>query len=58
MRVDPNAEMGNSGFIKSVYTLRCNDIHFLDIKEGVFYLMDDKKKIRVLEQDPLTFMLS
>ena len=58
MRVDPNAEMGNSGFIKAVYTLRCIDFHFLEIKDGFFYLMDDKKKIRKLEQDPMTFMLT
>jgi len=23
MRVDPNTEMGSSGFIKSIYSLRC-----------------------------------
>lgn len=23
IRVDPNAEMGNAGFVKSIYSLRC-----------------------------------
>lgn len=58
LRVDPDAEMGNAGFIKAVYTLRTEFIHFLEIHDGKFYLMDDKKKVRQLDQDPLTFMLS
>ena len=31
LRVDPKMEMGNVGFIKSVFTLKCQDIHFLEI---------------------------
>ena len=56
-RVDPMAEMGNAGFIKAIFTLRCEYIHFLEIVDDVFYLMDDKKKIRKLIQDPYTFIL-
>ena len=48
LRVDPNAEMGNSSFIKSVFSLRCEYIHFLEVVDGNFYLMDEKKKIRKL----------
>ena len=49
LRVDPNAEMGNAGFIKCVFTLRCEYIHFLEIgDDNIFYLMDEKKKIRKL----------
>ena len=57
LRVDPHAEMGNAGFIKSVFSLRCDYIHFLEISDDVFYLMDEKKKIRKLVQDPTTFIL-
>ena len=56
-RVDPNCEMGNAGFVKQVYAYRCNDIYFLEMNEDNFYLMDDKKKIRVFTQDPQTFNL-
>ena len=58
MRVDPYAEMGTTGFIKTVYSFRCNDLHFLEYFDGKFFLMDDKKRIRELEQDPLNYMLT
>ena len=57
MRVDPNSEMGNAGFIKAVFSLRCEYIHFLEVTDDGFYLMDEKKKVRKLIQDPITFML-
>ena len=57
LRVDPLAEMGNDGFIKSVFSLRCEYIHFLEITDTGFYLMDEKKKIRKLYQDPITYNL-
>ena len=58
LRVDPKMEMGNVGFIKPVFSLRCQDIHFLEIKDKQFYLMDEKKKIRVLTQNEETFQLT
>ena len=47
LRVDPYAEMGSASFIKAVYSLRCDYIHFLEIVDDRFYLMDNKKKIRM-----------
>ena len=40
LRVDPKMEMGNQGFVKSVFQLKCQEIHFLEIKDKQFYLMD------------------
>ena len=48
LRVDPFAEMGSANFIKSVYSTRCDYIHFLTYSDGYFYLMDEKKKVRRL----------
>lgn len=49
LRTDPLIEMGGAGFIKSVFTLRTSQVYFLLFREGMFYLMDDKKKVRVLK---------
>ena len=57
LRVDPDADMGSADFIKSVFTMRCEYIHFFTISNQKFYVMDDKKKIRRLVQDPITFQL-
>ena len=57
LRVDPNEQMGTASFIKSVFSIRCDYIHFLEIRNDFFYLMDEKKKIRKLVQDTKTFML-
>ena len=57
LRVDPYAEMGSANFVKSVFSMRCDYIHFLTYANGYFYLMDEKKKVRRLLQDPLTFAL-
>ena len=55
LRVDPQAEMGSANFIKSVFSMRCDYIHFFAIANNRFYIMDDKKKIRKLAQDPINF---
>ena len=57
LRVDPFAEMGSATFIKSVFSMRCDYIHFLTFANDAFYLMDEKKKVRKLIQDPITFNL-
>ena len=57
LRVDPFAEMGSANFVKSVFSMRCDYIHFLTYANGFFYLMDEKKKVRRLTQDPLNFSL-
>ena len=57
LRADPNVDMGNANFIKSVFQMRCDYIHFFTIFNGKFFVMDDKKKVRRLIQDPLTFQL-
>jgi hypothetical protein len=31
LRVDPQAEMGSANYIKSVYSMRCDYIHFFTI---------------------------
>jgi hypothetical protein len=51
LRVDPKTEMGNQGFIKVIYSHRCQEVHFFHIRGKQFYLMDEKKKIRVFSQD-------
>ena len=48
LRVDPFAEMGSATFIKSVFSMRCDYIHFLTFANDAFYLMDEKKKVRKL----------
>lgn len=48
--------MGGDGFIKSVYSLRATHIYFLLHREGVFYIMDEQKKIRVLKPNEETQM--
>ena len=57
LRVDPYAEMGSANFIKSVFSMRCDYIHFFAILDNKFFIMDDKKKIRKLVQDPINFQL-
>ena len=57
LRADPNVDMGNANFIKSVFQMRCDYIHFFTIFNGKFFVMDDKKKVRRLIQDPITFQL-
>ena len=37
--------------------MRCDYIHFFAILENKFFIMDDKKKIRRLVQDPINFQL-
>ena len=37
--------------------MRCEYIYFLKISKDKFFVMDDKKKIRRLIQDPVTFQL-
>ena len=37
--------------------MRCDYIHFFTIFNGKFFVMDDKKKVRRLIQDPITFQL-
>ena len=48
LRADPNVDMGNANFIKSVFQMRCDYIHFFTIFNGKFFVMDDKKKVRRL----------
>ena len=54
LRTDPTIEMGTDKFIKCVYQLRSTQIYFLLFQQGQFYLMDDQKKIRLLEENPET----
>lgn len=49
LRTDPLVEMGGLGFIKPVFTLRSSRVFFMLFREGLFYIMDDMKKIRVLK---------
>ena len=49
--------MGSANFIKSVFSMRCDYIHFFAITNNRFFIMDDKKKIRRLAQDPVNFQL-
>ena len=56
LRTDPTIEMGTDKFIKCVYQLRSTQIYFLLFQQGQFYLMDDQKKIRLLEENPETYM--
>ena len=55
LRTDPLVEMGQNGFIKSVFTLRASRVFFLLYREGLFYLMDEAKKIRVLKPNDETY---
>ena len=56
MRTNPSAEMGADQFVKTVYQLRSDKIYFLLFMQGQFYLMDDQKKIRLLEPNPENYM--
>jgi len=56
MRTDPAIEMGDAAFVKSVFTLRSKFIYFMLFHQGLFYIMDDTKKIRVLKPDIETNM--
>ena len=49
MRTDPLVEMGSENFVRPVFTLRSSKIYFLLQQQGLFYLMDDTKKIRELK---------
>ena len=55
-RVNPSAEMGADQFVKTVYQLRSDRVYFLLFQQGQFYLMDDQKKIRLLEPNPENYM--
>ena len=48
LRTNPQVEMGDSQFIKPVYTFRSFTNYFLLFNEGKFYIMDETKKVRVL----------
>ena len=48
--------MGGDGFFKCVFSLRSSKIYFLLFQQGLFYLMDDQKKVRVLKANTETFM--
>ena len=50
LRVDPFAEMGSATFIKSVFSMRCDYIHFLTFANDAFFLMDEKKKVRKFQK--------
>jgi len=56
MRTDPAVEMGGDGFIKPVFQLRSSRIYFMLARQGLFYIMDDTKKIRVLKPNPDNYM--
>ena len=56
MFADPNQEMGSESFITCVFTLRSKRIYFLLRHQGLFYIMDETHRIRVLQADPQTQM--
>ena len=49
LRVDPTKEMGSADFIKALFSFRCEYVHFIRYVNDKLYLMDNKKRIRVLE---------
>ena len=56
MRADPHQEMGSEDFITCVFTFRSKKIYFLLKHQGLFYIMDETKRIRVLQADSQTQM--
>lgn len=56
MRTDPHIEMGADGFVKPVFHLRSSIIYFMLYIQGLFYIMDDTKKIRVLKPNAENYM--
>jgi hypothetical protein len=62
IRVDEEAEMGNDDYFQIVYTFPSKWVYFFLIESSAgsefFYLMDDSKRVRVLQQDPKSKMFT
>ena len=43
MRTNPQVEMGDKGFIETVYSVASSKAYFFLFQNGLFYLMDEKK---------------
>ena len=43
LRVDPFAEMDSANFIKSVFSIKLDQLSCFTWNNGAFYLMDEKK---------------
>ena len=56
LRISPNCEMGSDTFVQNVFSLRSSCIYFLLQHQGQFYIMNDQKKISVLEPNKETNM--
>lgn len=57
-RVNTEKEMGEESFFQLVYQFQATWVYFFQKVDNKFYLMDNSKKVRVLEQDPKTHGLS
>ena len=58
IRADPNAEMGTNDYLKVVFTFYSSLVYFMheDRSQHQFYIMDDQKKVRVIEPNKETHM--